>query len=503
MPVGIICFDIGRYDDALVNLSKAEQLLGVDLDIMQRKAVIYGIKNDIRNGLHTANQIKMIAPSEYKGYQIAFKLLIQAKRLETAEKELQMAEKYAGPSADYYADRITLELKKYRQDSDRAHFTTALTIIDKSLKTLKPVVKEVIESYINAAEIHLQLEDADRTIACLNAARNPADAYNNGFEVMEIRSEIHELSDYDVEDMIAEDRMRIEEELGEYGLEDLVQSVVQDDGTVANEQVGEDGVIVTLQAEFTYTDTSRTEIRALQVMPPVQGSSQWLRQQVQKQSGKQEAKSRTKETFQLPQTAEGQKIYWKTKETSDWYLFLLLGGAAVVCLEWQKRDQIKRQKKRREACLNREYPQMVEQLSLLMGAGLTLRRTWERILEMDQKMKKKKGYVERIYVQEMHRTYLDIRKGMGERQAYEQFAHRIGLPSYRRLISILNRNLEKGTRDVCEMLEEEAREAWEIRKNQAKKAGEEAGMKLLFPMMLLFILILVMLLFPAVQSFSL
>ena len=97
----------------------------------------------------------------------------------------------------------------------------------------------------------------------------------------------------------------------------------------------------------------------------------------------------------------------------------------------------------------------------------------------------------------------DIRKGMGERQAYEQFAHRIGLPSYRRLISILNRNLEKGTRDVCEMLEEEAREAWEIRKNQAKKAGEEAGMKLLFPMMLLFILILVMLLFPAVQSFSL
>ena len=138
-----------------------------------------------------------------------------------------------------------------------------------------------------------------------------------------------------------------------------------------------------------------------------------------------------------------------------------------------------------------------------MGAGLTLRRTWERILERDQKMKKKKGYVERIYVQEMHRTYLDIRKGMGERQAYEQFAHRIGLPSYRRLISILNRNLEKGTRDVCEMLEEEAREAWEIRKNQAKKAGEEAGMKLLFPMMLLFILILVMLLFPAVQSFSL
>ena len=110
--LGIICFDIGRYDDALVNLSKAEQLLGVNLDIMQRKAVIYGIKNDIRNGLHTANQIKMIAPSDYTGYKIAFKLLIEAKRLETAEKELQMAVKYAGASAEYYMDRITLELEK-------------------------------------------------------------------------------------------------------------------------------------------------------------------------------------------------------------------------------------------------------------------------------------------------------------------------------------------------------------------------------------------------------
>ena len=46
---------------------------------------------------------------------------------------------------------------------------------------------------------------------------------------MEIRPEIHELSDYDVEDMIAEDRMRIEEELGEYGLEELVQGVEPDE----------------------------------------------------------------------------------------------------------------------------------------------------------------------------------------------------------------------------------------------------------------------------------
>jgi len=89
--LGILCFDIGRYDDALVNLNKAEKLIGIDVDILKRKAVIYGIKNDIKNGLMTANQIKLVTPSEYTGYQIAFKLLVQAKRLDEAEKELERA----------------------------------------------------------------------------------------------------------------------------------------------------------------------------------------------------------------------------------------------------------------------------------------------------------------------------------------------------------------------------------------------------------------------------
>ena len=76
--LGIICFDIGRYKDALVNLEKAEQIIGVDMDIMKRKVIIYGMKNDIRNGLFTTNQMKLVAPSDYTGYQLAFKLLCQA-----------------------------------------------------------------------------------------------------------------------------------------------------------------------------------------------------------------------------------------------------------------------------------------------------------------------------------------------------------------------------------------------------------------------------------------
>lgn len=279
-------------------------------------------------------------------------------------------------------------------------------------------------------------------------------------------------------------------------------SMIQDDGTVVNDEAEKNGTVVTLQAEFSYSDITRTEVRALRVLPPKKGSRQWLQREISGKAEKTEQESRTKMTFQLPEKVGTQQIIWKKETSSDWCLMLLLGGVAVFCLEWQKKERIRRMAQKRKASLEREYPQMVEQLSLLMGAGLTLRRTWERILQMDQRMQNQEGYAERIYVQEMYQTFLDIRKGMGEKEAYEKFAQRIDLPCYRRLVSILNRNQEKGIRDVCAMLSAESKEAWEVRKNQARKAGEEAGVKLLFPMMLLFVLILIILLFPAVQSFS-
>lgn len=228
--LGIICFDVGRYDDALINLSKAERLMGVNLDILERKAIIYGIKNDVRNGLQIANQIKLVAPSEYIGYKLAFKLLIQAGRLDAAEKELERARKFAVPTMDFYYDWMTLELEKYQVDKDKSHFHTALDIIDKALKTVEPEVVSTIESYINAAEIYLQLEDPDRTIECLNAAQAPVDAYNNGFEVAEnAMIEPVTLTEYDIEDMLESDREKIAEEYDEYGLEELAESIEPDE----------------------------------------------------------------------------------------------------------------------------------------------------------------------------------------------------------------------------------------------------------------------------------
>ena len=275
-------------------------------------------------------------------------------------------------------------------------------------------------------------------------------------------------------------------------------NLVLDDGTIENEQVSENGQVVSLQAEFACQEYVRVEIYNLYVVPPPQGSDVWIQMQVKKMLQQAEAKNRTKAGFQLPKSVGDMKIQWQSNQSRDWIWMIVLGCVAVPGLEWQKKEKKRKAEKQRIQCLLREYPQMVEQMSMLLGAGLTIRRAWERVLSTARSMQKNSNNASYLFLEEMQITSLEMQKGCGEKEAYERFGKRIGLEPYRRFAAILTRNLEKGTRDIGEMLAAEAREAWEQRKSEARKRGEEASMKLLFPMMCLFVLILVILLFPAV-----
>ena len=52
------------------------------------------------------------------------------------------------------------------------------------------------------------------------------------------------------------------------------------------------------------------------------------------------------------------------------------------------------------------------------------------------------------------------------------------------------------------LLELEAIDAFEERKNMAKKYGEEAGTKMLFPMIVMLVVVMGIIMLPAVMAFS-
>jgi hypothetical protein len=61
--------------------------------------------------------------------------------------------------------------------------------------------------------------------------------------------------------------------------------------------------------------------------------------------------------------------------------------------------------------------------------------------------------------------------------------------------------LQKGSLGLQDALHQEAERANEERKNQIKKQGEEAGTKLLFPMMLMLGMVMLLIMVPAGLSF--
>ena len=184
--MGMLCFDLQRYDDAVLNLIKSEKIVGIDMDVLQRKALSYSMSGQTAAGIEVANQMKILAPTDYLGYRIAFNVLLQEERLEEAEKELDRAERFANPDGGVFSDWVAYENARYELDGEKDHLYKAIDKLYEGLCVVPPDVDFAVQSYLNAAEIYVTLENADMAIHCLNAAENPVQSFNMGFSVKEM-----------------------------------------------------------------------------------------------------------------------------------------------------------------------------------------------------------------------------------------------------------------------------------------------------------------------------
>lgn len=203
------------------------------------------------------------------------------------------------------------------------------------------------------------------------------------------------------------------------------------------------------------------------------------------------------EYLELPQKLEGKKIIWKEQTENRSTGGLILGAAGAVGVILAEKEKQKRQSLARHQQMLQDYPEIVSKLSLLSGAGMSMLSAWERIALSYQAGREKKGGKRREAYEEMLTVLHEIQAGTGELQAFENFGERCGPDVYRKLSSLIVQNIRKGAKGMQRLLEEEEREAYEQRKARARKAGEEAGTRLLLPMGIMLILVLVLLVVPA------
>lgn len=150
-----------------------------------------------------------------------------------------------------------------------------------------------------------------------------------------------------------------------------------------------------------------------------------------------------------------------------------------------------------------QYADMVSNLALLLGAGMNVSSAWNRLTTNYTNKRNKKTICEKEVYEEMLKTAYEIKNGMGEERAYERFGERCGGYRYRKFGNLLAQNLRKGSRGLTKLLEQEAEAAFEERKSMARKLGEEAGTKMLFPMILMLGAVMLILAFPAIRSMEL
>lgn len=170
--------------------------------------------------------------------------------------------------------------------------------------------------------------------------------------------------------------------------------------------------------------------------------------------------------------------------------FVIFSISTVVLLFYAMDKQLDEKVKKRRRDIQIELPEFINKLVLLVNAGMTVSGAVEKIVKENRK--------DTVFYRELGIVFNAINSGDSEIRAYEEFARRCRVHEVTMFAATLVQNLRKGNDQLVTVLKLQANACWESRKNVAKKLGEEASTKLIFPMMLIFAAILIMIMSPAV-----
>ena len=269
------------------------------------------------------------------------------------------------------------------------------------------------------------------------------------------------------------------------------------EGHVMNDSLEEEEILVKAVVELGCDSQTLEYQFFFQICPKIYSEKEKINNKLKQELIKKNEKTNDS-TLILPESIDDQTIIWKEKSERMPLKLLLLGMIAAVPLVEKSRKQ--EEEKRRKEKLQSEYPELVSKLTILLGAGMTLFSAWNKIATNYSNKRNNNTIPIHPLYEEMLITCHEIESGVGEARAYERFGERCGLHRYRKFCSLLVQNLRKGTRGLVQLLEQEVSDAFEERKNLAKKSGEEAGTKMLFPMMMMFGIIIVIIMVPAFLS---
>lgn len=296
-------------------------------------------------------------------------------------------------------------------------------------------------------------------------------------------------------------------------MSDVVLQDAYQDGMVAAEwsfddytYIGTDGVIkeneldepelVEATAVLTCGEYQQIYRFSMQLCPCSVETEKGLRREIQKKIRQQPLE---KSEITLPSDIAGIPLQWKKTGNMDGAMLSILGIVVCFLLPYGQKLEEQKQKKIILEKRKKDYPMLVEELSLFLAAGVTFTEAARKMTENYERRRKQTGKVQEGYELWKKLSY-EMRDGVREADAIMRFGKESGRKEYKKLALLLEQNRRQGSQHMIQQLEQENLIAFEMRKNQVKREGEEASVKLLFPMMGMLGIVIVVLILPAMMT---
>ena len=294
-------------------------------------------------------------------------------------------------------------------------------------------------------------------------------------------------------------------------------AVLDTDGSVFNTDYGEDQAEeVELTAVLTCGEYRFQKKMVFIVRAPLRDEKEKLQDTVNTALVSAEKESADKESFRLPSKAGDLAVTWQEK-VQDVSAGILVLGVVICVLIWYAADcRLHEKTRERNRQLAIDYPQLTSKMVLYLGAGMSVRNVFYKCAAeyrqkcaASQKRQKKKNHSSsgrqtgrRWLYEEVLLVCNELDSGVPEEEAYMHFGRRCHLRQYTKLCTLLVQNLRRGNDTLLQVLREEAENSFEERKNLARELGEEAGTRLLLPMMIMLGITMLIIIVPAYFSFS-
>ena len=200
--------------------------------------------------------------------------------------------------------------------------------------------------------------------------------------------------------------------------------------------------------------------------------------------------------IELPDEIGGIKLSYPVKKDNMRVIaFVLIGLGAAIIVVFGKDYEVKKRADKVRKSMEREYSHIVSKLTLLMRAGMNITRAWRKLASDGESC----DYGDRGIYELMGISIKEMDSGVSICECMRRFAMKTQCEPYIRLSTYINQNINKGTGAILDILELEMLKASTERKNEILRAGEKAGTKMIFPMMLLLMIVLIITIIPALM----